>query len=205
MAIFEPAYEDTLEVEQFAWTNLATDMGGETFAGISRRWWPGEAVWPILDRHKHAGRLVVRELPEAVQAELAGAVQAFYRRQFWHPICGDQIASQAVAGELFDSAVNMGVRDAVRILQRALNALSGADRSWFGGPWRPLVTDGAMGPNTLAMIDQAQRRGLVAEVVETQNGLQVAHYVRETERNGMQRANFKGWLRKRVGVRELAA
>lgn len=93
------------------------DPGGETKYGISKR------AFPDLD---------IKSLTVADAA-------AIYRREYWNPICGDALPP-ALALCVFDTAVNMGVRQATILLQRAVG----------------VKDDGAFGPRTL---EAARRSG----------------------------------------------
>lgn len=115
---FEQAFERVLGHEG-GYVNDPRDPGGETSFGISRRAYPGEDI---------AGMTVER-------------ARELYRRDYWGPAgCGQ--VPDALRFELFDMAVNAGVRAAVKALQTA----AGAD------------PDGVLGPQTLrrvAMMDPA--------------------------------------------------
>lgn len=86
------------------------DPGGLTKYGISQRAYPGEDVRNLtLTRAKE-----------------------IYLRDYWRPIRGDQLP-EALGLCLFDMAVNSGVSQAVRTLQKAIDA----------------PADGILGPGTL--------------------------------------------------------
>jgi lysozyme family protein len=91
--------------------NHARDPGGETMSGISKR------AYPHLD-------LASLTLDDA---------RAIYRRDYWDRVKADQMPPQ-VALQVFDAAVNHGVGQAVRLLQRACS----------------VSEDGLIGPVTLA-------------------------------------------------------
>jgi lysozyme family protein len=86
------------------------DPGGLTQFGISQRAYPGEDIRGLT--RERAGEL--------------------YRRDYWAPIKGDQLP-EALALCLFDMAVNSGVSQAVRTLQKAID----------------VPVDGILGPGTL--------------------------------------------------------
>ena len=93
------------------YVNHPTDPGGETKYGISKR-----------------------AYPELVIADLTLEDAKFiYHRDYWTKVRGDDLPD-AIAINVFDMAVNHGVKAAVKILQAAV----GAD------------IDGALGPQTLA-------------------------------------------------------
>jgi lysozyme family protein len=66
------------------------------------------------------------------------AAGAIYRREWWDRYGLDRLPP-LLAGKLLDAAVNIGVADSVRCLQRALRAAG-----------RTLVEDGKLGPATIA-------------------------------------------------------
>ena len=138
MAVFEEAFKATLQREGFPGYNIDNN-GAEVCAGINRAYWPGWGGWPKIDLLKANG--LNREKINAQlrkDTELIGKVTDFYRRNFWPPRFG-QIAAQPVANWLFDKSVNMGISQAVKLLQRA----SG------------VADDGQFGPKTLAAVNAA--------------------------------------------------
>lgn len=106
MADFEPAFSKTVRTfERFELTDHPGDYGRQTYAGISRRFWPGWAGWVLID----AGRAV----PEAL-------VREFYRAHFWDAVEGDAIDDQATAETIFDWAVQRGADKARRLALEVL-------------------------------------------------------------------------------------
>jgi hypothetical protein len=94
VAEFGPAFEKSVRTwERLVLTNNPGDRGGQTYAGISRRFWPGWAGWALID----AGR----DVPDAL-------VATFYQAQFWDAVEGDRIDSQPVAEVIFDWAIQRG-------------------------------------------------------------------------------------------------
>src|SRR4051812_31852495 len=90
------------------YVNNAADKGGPTCFGIT------EAV---ARAHGYAGPM--RQLPRDTAA-------AIYKRLYWLRPRFDEVArkSARLAGELFDTGINMGPSVAVTFLQRALTALN---------------------------------------------------------------------------------
>ncbi len=134
MALFEPAFLATMKHEGgYVWDRQ--DHGGETYRGISRKHWRGWDGWPDVDAGKGT-----RDFPACLDrnAQLQGKVKDFYQRNFWMPLM-DEIKDQALANWLFDKAVNMGIRQAYKLLQRAL----------YVDP------DGVIGPQTKAKLHAA--------------------------------------------------
>lgn len=92
---FDEAFERLIGHEG-GYVNHPDDPGGETKFGISRRAYPGEDI---------AGMTLER-------------AKLLYRRDYWGP-AGCDAWPDLVKFEVFDMAVNLGVGQAVRILQRA--------------------------------------------------------------------------------------
>ena len=135
MAEFLPAFTATLVNEGFP--GYATDNNGaEVCAGINRAYWPGWGGWPIIDalEAKGANRAGINAALKA-DARLAPLVQDFYRRNFW--VDWMEHLAQPVANWAFDKSVNMGIGQAVRLIQRAAG----------------VTDDGKFGPATLAAVN----------------------------------------------------
>lgn len=105
MIDFDTAIERVLGHEG-GYVDDAADPGGETNWGISRR------SYPTLD---------IRNLTR-------DGAKAIYRRDFWDPVAS-KVDNSALVAQLFDAAVNHGMGNATRFLQRALDV---ADDGHFG-------------------------------------------------------------------------
>ncbi len=101
------------------------DYGGQTFAGIARRYHPDWGGWRAIDQ----GNI------EAAKQLVAG----FYKKYYWDSIKGDLIKNQNIADVVFDYAVNAGVKTATRLLQAACQ----------------VIVDGVFGQQTLVALQQA--------------------------------------------------
>jgi lysozyme family protein len=149
MAQFEPAYAEMIKHEG-GYVNDPADHGGETYRGISRKNWPGWNGWPDLGRIKQIKSAVATtDMLLNSNADLQGRVKAFYKRNFWTPVM-DEIVDQALVNWIFDKGVNMGIRQAYKLLQRALH----------------VDEDGIIGPQTKAHINSADPVQLLADCRE---------------------------------------
>ena len=125
MASFEPAFNELIKHEG-GYANDPDDHGGETYRGISRKNWSGWNGWPDVDRIKTNPSPDLPWTRERLNfalnsnADLQGRVRDFYKRNFWLPPM-EAMSYQALANWLFDKVVNMGVRQAYKLLQRALH------------------------------------------------------------------------------------
>ena len=120
MATFNDAYKMLIKKEG-GYVNDSDDSGGETYKGISRRYnlnWEG---WNIIDRYKKSyyGTSLKRVL-EADEA-LQKAVYNLYKENYWDIFELDDIPSQTIAYQMFDTCVNCGQAAAVRFAQVALD------------------------------------------------------------------------------------
>lgn len=128
---FDEAFERLIGHEG-GYVNHPADPGGETNFGISARSYPGEDIRGMtLERAKF-----------------------LYRRDFWGP-SGCDAMPYGIRADLFDMAVNAGVRRAELALQAAVGE----------------VQDGILGPRTL----QAAQSMPAARLVARFNGHRLAH------------------------------
>ena len=119
---FEQAFTHLMGFEG-GYSNDPNDPGGETKYGISKR------AYPQLN----IGALTLDQ------------AAAIYRRDYWCP-AGCEAVPDALRMDLFDMAVNSGVKAAARCLQRAV----GEDE------------DGVIGPHTLQAIQSMPAARLLA-------------------------------------------
>ena len=176
------------------YANHPGDKGGPTCFGIT------EAVARL-----NGYRGAMRQLPRAEAA-------AIYKRLYWLRPRFDEVArrSARIAGELFDTGVNMGPAVAVTFLQRALTALN---RN--GGDYPDLVPDGRIGERTLGALDAfLAARGVSGGrphpdqpgaafgetvLLRALEALQGERYLRLAERRPANEAFLYGWLANRIG------
>lgn len=125
MSAFEQAIKFTLAREGEHSTDQS-DPGGDTWYGLSRRAHPALAPWPPTK----------------------GEAIAQYHREYWNALSLDEIPPP-VAIALFDTAVNVGGRRAVSMLQQALRVFD----------------DSALGPKTKEQANLADVSWLVSELL----------------------------------------
>lgn len=166
---------DGLLAKEGSYSNDPNDPGGETKWGITK-------ITAMA-----AGYLRPMEDLTRDQAK------QIYTKQYWVNPGFDKLdrTSSAIASELFDTSVNMGVQTAIRYLQRGLTALGAND----------LTVDGQLGPRTLTALEEyLDRRGGQGETVMLRilNSLQGASYVTQSEQNPAVRGFVFGWFANRV-------
>lgn len=126
---FDRAFQ-VLMVHEGGFSKHAADTGGKTMFGIT------EAV---ARRHGYTGDMA------ALPADLAKRI---YRVDYWDAVSADRLPP-GIRYVVFDAAVNSGVRQSVRWLQRALG----------------VHDDGVIGPVTLAAADQQNADALRARLL----------------------------------------
>ena len=157
MKAFDLLVERVLSHEG-GYVNDPRDPGQETRWGISKR------AYPHLD---------IRNLTRAQAVDI-------YRRDFWQRVRGDELPRE-FAFQALDAAVNHGIGNAVRWMQRAAG----------------VADDGVIGPVTLAAVQRAQAADLVLRF----NAERLRFYAKLTTF-----ATFgRGWVNRVAGNLEHAA
>jgi lysozyme family protein len=126
---FDQAMDELLRHEG-GYSDHAADPGGKTRYGIT------EAV-----AREHGYRGDMRELP-------LDAARLIYRAAYWNAVRADELPA-AVRYAVFDGAVNSGVRQSVRWLQRAVDA----------------TDDGVLGPQTLRAVQRQEPEVLLRRLL----------------------------------------
>lgn len=121
MGKFEDA-DARVSVHEGGYVNHKDDPGGATNRGVTQR---------VYDDYRRRNGLPVRSVRQLNETERL----AIYRGSYWNPIKGDQLPP-GVGYVVYDGAVNSGVVQSVKWLQRALG----------------VKVDGMIGPTTLAAV-----------------------------------------------------
>jgi lysozyme family protein len=158
---FDAAFAALMDNEG-GYANDPDDPGGETKYGISRK------SYPDLD----------------IAALTEEDARAIYRTDFWDALSLSEVTSPDIAGEIFDTAVNMGKRIAAVIAQKALKYL-GED----------LKVDGIIGPKTLAALNRWGERDPRALFV-CLNGFQFMEYTAIINSRPALEQYGRGWTRR---------
>lgn len=188
MAEFNEAYQIT-SAHEGGYVNDPVDRGGETYRGIARVHHPDWSGWKRVDTaRRKAG------FPNSLDRDrtLQNNVKAFYKAAYWDRFKGDDISDQAVANELYDTAVNMGVRRAVRFLQSSLNLLNRDQKDY-----QDLIVDGWLGKKSLASLAKLLKKDRGSEpLVKMMNIQQGARYVEIMAVDSSQERFARGWIKR---------
>lgn len=119
MADFNIAFKRTINSEG-GYVNDPDDKGKETYMGISRVYHPQEVMWNVIDvaKKSHSGKVLNYVLKES--SVVQNNVKSIYKKEYWDVIHLDEIPNQKVANEIFDDAVNRGVKAAIKTIQKIL-------------------------------------------------------------------------------------
>lgn len=195
---FQQAYTSTIAHEG-GYSNHMYDTGGETWKGISRANHPRWQGWKIIDEARlNAGR----QFPACLlyDHELEILTKKFYLEEYWEPLSLSKIPDPEIASEVFDTAVNQGLRTSARYLQTALNMLNSNQAHYAN-----LLVDGSIGSktqaaytaymNTARMPSRSKERNIKV-LLKALNGLQFQRYAEIVTRNETQEVFFYGWVQR---------
>lgn len=146
MASFGKAIETVLLHEGLDFTNSAGDRGGETVAGLTKKFL--DSVPLELTDVNHDGKFDVVDMKRMTREEAI----AIYKARWWDLGGYDNIKDDALATKLFDCAVNMGPMRAHKLMQQAYNRLVASGQ---------LVVDGKLGPKSFAAFNSIDPKLLI--------------------------------------------
>ncbi len=197
MAKFIDAYNRTVMNNEGPYDNDPHDPGGETIFGITRKYsasWAGwkhfDAMKPLLIDREAIVKFVLSD--QALQL----CIEEFYERGPWADIRGNDIQSQVIAEELFDSGVNCGTGTAIKWLQRALNIFNRGAKDY-----PDIKVDGNFGLQTLECLNAllGKRPGVGERILlRCLNSEQGQHYMTIAESNANLEDFEVGWWSNRV-------
>jgi len=134
---FEEAFQlSVVKWEKFKLSNIPGDTGGETFAGITKKWFPEWPGWKLL-----LGKGGVEA------ATIKKFVQDFYQ-DMWNKLRCDEMPGP-IARVVFDTRILQGPHPAGYVLQRGMNIANNKEEFWDD-----LVEDGWVGDKTIAAVKQ---------------------------------------------------
>jgi len=157
MADFNKAIDKVL-VNEGGYVNDPNDAGGETKFGISKRSYPDVDIKNLTQLN----------------------AKMIYKRDYWDKVKADEIKSNIVAYELFDTAVNMGVRTASKLMQGCVGS----------------SIDGFIGKQTLELLNNTDE-----EIILLRFKLaKVARYVSLVKKRPKNKKYIVGWLIRTLGA-----
>jgi len=166
------------------------DPGGETYKGISRVFWFNWQGWQIIDQIKTNYPRPEWNTQLKLDPNLQDWVLDFYKINFWDTLQLDALSkySKALATDLFDMGVNLGIGQTGEYFQRSLNAANNRGKLYPNIP-----VDGRIGPRTLKMFEQAVTTRGIPLIYKLVNICQGYHYFNRMEQNESQE-KWIGWF-----------
>lgn len=192
--------DDVLAAEKYpGYTDDPADTGGETLAGVSRRWNPDWIGWARVEAAKRRASFVrldraalarLRDLL-AADKKMFQLVREFYGRKYWDALSGDSLyeIDPPICLELLDASVNHSARTAAKFLQRALNIMNRQQKTW-----PDIEVDGHVGRQTISVLLRAIGSSGAADVLRFVVLIRASRYIRIVERKESQERFVRGWL-----------
>lgn len=149
------------------YVNIDGDNGGETVSGICRKLYPHLSIWKSLD---DKDTLRKKQLYSPTEEEWEEIYNIYYR-SYYKKVQGEYYNDINLALNVFDMAVNSGVGNAVKMLQRLLH----------------INVDGIAGEQTVRTANN--KKG----VLEAYKQARVDYYTKISNR-GSNKKFLKGWL-----------
>lgn len=172
MADYLLAYNQVLQNEG-GYVNDPDDPGGETYKGVTRKFFPKWEGWTTIDLLKKQSGF-----PKNLDSdtELQESVKTFYEVQFWSRIKGDDITDQDVATSIFDFAVNAGVTTSASLAQMVVG----------------VAADGIIGPQSIEAINKYNVELFLAKFTLAK----IARYIHIVQKRPKSKKYFYGWIRR---------
>lgn len=119
MANFNKEFDELILAEG-GYVNDPDDAGGETYLGISRKNNPKWVGWEVIDEIKkqYGTKNITSRLKN--DNALTNSAKLLYKQNYWDTMELDDIPSQDIAHQLFDTCVNCGQTTAIRIAQQVI-------------------------------------------------------------------------------------
>lgn len=119
MAQFNSEF-DKLILAEGGYVNDPDDAGGETYLGISRKANPNWSGWKTIDsiKKQYGTKNITSRLKS--NEDLTNKAKNLYKDKYWDVFDLDDIPSQDIAHQMFDTAVNCGTSRAITIAQQVI-------------------------------------------------------------------------------------
>lgn len=119
MANFDKSFNKLILTEG-GYVNDPKDKGGETYLGISRVHHPDSLMWPLIDNVKET--YGTKEITKILKENdiITNEARDIYKKDYWDKFDLDNVNNQKIAHEIFDDAVNRGVKAATKTLELVL-------------------------------------------------------------------------------------
>jgi len=175
---FTLSQEGCTDKNPVGYVNDPQDAGGETVAGISRRYHPQWEGWKFVDEIKKATVSPFDLIKALDTTEIHNAIYAFYK-QYWHKYkCDEMPIGLGIA--MFDTAFMTG--QAVRLLQMSINFV-------VEDKINMITVDNVIGMQTLSAIELIRRASLVESLVNVYIYKRIVYQMELRDK----RKFYRGW------------
>ena len=175
---------------------LTAEFGNDPARALEKN--PGEAGWTYKGIYQVAAPLwegwsIIRSTMSKYNNNMAlvgqmldgnelleAAVIAHYRREFWNKLRLDSVTSQKIADEIFMFAVNVGIRNAVKLAQKLVG----------------VAADGVIGPATINALNSFSPENF--DLMFDQS--EIKYYESLVEKNPKFKIFLNGWKNRAVFV-----
>ena len=192
---YDKAFKEVAAIEG-GYVNDPQDTGGETYKGISRVNHPKWLGWHVIDQYKNRGGF-----PGTLDKDpaLQDYIKQWYKETYWDKFNLDN-CSDEVALEIFEQAVNLGIGQTTKHIQRVCNAFN--NNLSYG---QDVTVDGAVGPKTNARLREVDltlgskyKKPILREALNALQGAFYTELANGTKGVSNYRKFFAGWILNRV-------
>ncbi len=156
--VFEKALQKVLQFEGGLRLHRNPTEQYETYAGIYRKAHPNWEGWKYLDRGLESPFELVKE---------------FYYENYWKPF--EKVKDDQVKALLFETAVNLGVRQTIKLAQKVLG----------------VKVDGILGPKTLEAMNSVDPKDFIRDFTLARVAFYTALANKNPKRYGIY---LRGWI-----------
>lgn len=153
------------------------DNGGETYRGISRKFHPSWSGWTIVDQNKP---LKTNQIISSTSLE--NMVKDFYYKNFYLKMSIQNINNIVLAAHTFDHGVNAGIKNGIKVLQKAINTVTKAN----------IAVDGVIGQQTLSLANGSQ----ADEIAKAISSQRKTYYKNLVASKPSYQKFLNGWLKR---------
>lgn len=125
MIKFSNKYNSCIErllKKEGGYVNDSDDAGGQTYRGISRKYNPNWKGWVVVDNYLKEFGGETSAFKKALDRNeiLLDQVKLYYKERYWDVLNLDTCKNFKVCWQLFDTCVNTGKTNAVKLAQKVL-------------------------------------------------------------------------------------
>lgn len=173
--------------EEGQYVNDKNDLGGESYNGISRKYYPYWEGWKIIDDAKEHFILSSPNFYNDIEKKgISQLVRDFYRINYWNVLNCSEVENERIASQIFEMGVSLGVAKAASLVQIAVNLMNYLSQD-------ELKIDGNIGIKTINLVNiyAEKNANLLLKLLVLQQG---DIYVDLATTNKSQRKFIHGWV-----------